>query len=114
MTQHKRQIPNTKSNKTHKILASVIALIVGLSSHSLLAASQGTNIIGSDESPTVLNVVPWKSKELSVDPWKTREGPSSTILDQVLKPLDRDELRREVQYFNLLHQSEAPMFFLAE
>lgn len=65
-----------------------------------------TTIIGSQEAPTVLNIVPWRSKELSVDPWELKDGPSTTVLNQVLKPIDRDELLREVEYFNLLQQSE--------
>lgn len=77
-----------------------------LASGGVMAEEKGTTIIGSDESPTVLNVVPWKAKELSVDPWKNREGPSSSILDQALEPVDREELQREVRYFNLLHKPD--------
>ena len=90
----------------HKLIAPLI--LMALCSYSIIssATENGTTIIGSNESPTVLNVVPWKSKELSVDPWKNRAGPSSSVLNQVLEPLDRDELNREVQYFNILHGPE--------
>ena len=68
--------------------------------------AKGISIIGNQESPTVLNVVPWKSKELSVDPWETQKGPSNSMLNQVLKPLDREELLREVEYFDMLNKKE--------
>ena len=100
--QHAKQ-----SLQRHLIAAVLLAAPLMAAPMSGYAEERGTTIIGSDESPTVLNVVPWKSRELSVDPWKDREGPSSSILDQVLKPLDRDELRREVHYFNLLNDSKS-------
>ncbi|MFP5383881.1 MAG: hypothetical protein ACLGHG_07410 [Gammaproteobacteria bacterium] len=65
------------------------------------AANEGelvTNVVGSQEAPTVLNVVPWKDKEVKVE----RKSPSTSILNQVLQPLDRDVLMREVQYFRSL------------
>ena len=92
----------------HKALVKFKHIIVMLlASAPVFAEEKGTTIIGSEEAPTVLNVVPWKTKELGADPWqKTDQGPSSSILDDVLQPIDRDELRREVQYFNLLHPKE--------
>lgn len=57
-----------------------------------------TNVVGSQEAPTVLNVVPWKDKEVKVE----RKSPSTSILNHVLQPLDRDVLMREVQYFRSL------------
>lgn len=59
-----------------------------------------TNVVGSQEAPTVLNVVPWKDKEVKIE----RRSPSTSILNQVLQPLDRDVLMREVQYFRSLQE----------
>ncbi len=67
------------------------------------AASLSTNVVGSQEAPTVLNVVPWKDKEVKLE----KKSPTSTILNQVLQPLDRDVLRREVQYFRSLQEQKA-------
>lgn len=57
-----------------------------------------TNVVGSQEAPTVLNVVPWKDKAVKIE----RKSPTTSILNDVLQPLDRDVLMREVQYFRSL------------
>lgn len=61
-----------------------------------------TNVVGSQEAPTVMNVVPWKDKEVKLD----KKSPTTSILNQVLQPLDRDVLRREVQYFRSLQEQK--------
>ena len=66
----------------------------------------GTTIIGTKEAPNVLNVVPWQGKELSADPWEIRPSPAKSVLEESLQPIDRDVLRREIEYFNLIQQSE--------
>lgn len=63
-----------------------------------------TNVIGSQEAPTVLNVVPWKDKEVKLE----KKNPTSSIFNQMLQPLDRDVLQREVQYFRSLQDQKAP------
>jgi len=97
---------HTDNNKPISLaLAALISLFIFPSNG--WSVEKGTTIIGSDESPTILNIVPWKSEELDeATPLESSAAPSSSILDQVLKPLDRDELQREVQYFNLLHPEE--------
>ncbi len=61
-----------------------------------------TNVIGSQEAPTIMNVVPWKDKEVKLE----KKSPTTNILNQVLQPLDRDVLRREVQYFRSLQDQK--------
>lgn len=61
-----------------------------------------TNVVGSQEAPTVMNVVPWKDKEVKLE----KKSPTTAILKQVLEPLDRDVLRREVQYFRSLQEQK--------
>ena len=61
----------------------------------------GTNIIGSQEAPTVLNVVPWKEREVKLE----RKDPTSSLLDRVLEPLDQDVLLREIEYHQRLNAS---------
>lgn len=61
-----------------------------------------TNVVGSQEAPTVMNVVPWKDKEVKLD----KKSPTTSILNQVLQPLDRDVLNREVQYFRSLQEQK--------
>lgn len=59
-----------------------------------------TNVIGSQEAPNVLNVVPWKSRDVKLE----KTDPSSALLNRVLEPLDQDVLMREIQYHELLSQ----------
>lgn len=70
-----------------------------------LALDEGTTIIGTKEAPNVLNVVPWQTKELSKDPWQSTPSHKSELLNDTLKPIDGDELQRQVDYFNLLQHS---------
>lgn len=70
-----------------------------------LALEEGTTIIGTKEAPNVLNVSPWQARELSVDPWDAEPSLDSQLLNDSLKPVDQDELRRQMEYFNLLHHS---------
>jgi len=49
-----------------------------------------------------MNVVPWKDKEVKLE----KKSPTTNILNQVLQPLDRDVLRREVQYFRSLQDQK--------
>lgn len=66
------------------------------------APTVGTNVIGTQEAPTVLNVVPWKDKEVKLE----KKDPTSSLLNRVLEPLDQDVLRREVEYYRILNQEQ--------
>jgi hypothetical protein len=88
-------------NQYQAVLALVLVSLLPLAAN----AETGTNIIATEESPTVLNVVPWQTKELQVNPWDATEKPKSAVLDNALNPVDKDELKREVDYFNQLHNS---------
>ncbi|MDX1802714.1 MAG: hypothetical protein R3292_01450 [Alcanivorax sp.] len=59
-----------------------------------------TNVIGSQEAPTVLNVVPWKDREVKLK----KKDPTSALLNRVLEPLDQDVLTREIEYHDLLNK----------
>ncbi len=64
---------------------------------------EGTAIIGNKELPNVLYIVPWKSPE-SV----TLEGPKFTsVLDEILQPVDRATFRQQVNYHNELYPPDA-------
>lgn len=64
------------------------------------SGSLTTNVIGSQEAPTVMNVVPWKDKEVKLE----KQDPTSSLLNRVLEPLDQDVLMREVDYYRILNQ----------
>lgn len=91
--------------KTNQIRQWVALTVFACSSPLAWALDEGTTIIGTKEAPNVLNVVPWQSKELSKDPWQSTPSHKSDLLNDTLKPVDRDELQRQVDYFNLLQHS---------
>lgn len=57
------------------------------------------NIQGASELPKVLYIVPWKKAEIGDKPVKVNR-----IVDEVLAPVDRDILRRQI---NFHEQSQA-------
>ena len=59
---------------------------------------EGTAIIGNQELPKVLYIVPWKSSELP----DLSEPPLQSLIDDALAPVDREEFRREVLYHDAL------------
>ncbi len=61
-----------------------------------------TQVHGNQELPKVLYIVPWQKS----NPGDLMGRPVNTLLDEVLAPLDRDEFRRQVEYFNDLAGEE--------
>ena len=59
---------------------------------------EGTDIIGNQELPKVLYIVPWKPSELP----DLSEPPLQSLIDDALAPVDREEFRREVLYHDAL------------
>lgn len=58
------------------------------------AGSAGrTDVIGSQEAPTVFNVVPWKDKPSRLP----KKEVTTSILRETLQPLDPEILRREIE-----------------
>lgn len=51
------------------------------------------DVIGSQEAPTVFNVVPWKDKPSRLP----KKEVTTSILRETLQPLDPDILRREIE-----------------
>lgn len=55
----------------------------------------GMSIIGNDEAPKALYIVPWKSSEIGVE----------TSLDMMLNegdvPVDRDVFRRQLEFYQV-------------
>lgn len=92
-----------RSNRLMRIL---MLAGVAMASQWGWSLDEGTTIIGTKEAPNVLNVVPWQNRELNVDPWDSKPSLDSQLLNDSLKPVDQDELRRQVEYFNLLQHSD--------
>ena len=59
---------------------------------------EGTQIRGNRELPKVLYIVPWKQPL----PTELVGRPATSVLDEVLSPVDRDVFERQVRYHSLL------------
>jgi len=57
-----------------------------------------TTVTGDREQPKVMYIVPWKSSDIGDLSGK----PMNSLLDEALAPVDRDEFKREVVYFDVV------------
>jgi hypothetical protein len=55
-------------------------------------------VTGDREQPKVMYVVPWKSADMGDLSGK----PMNSLIDEALAPVDRDEFKREVVYYNVM------------
>ncbi len=79
------------------ILLLTAGILPGLRAEERLEM-EGTAIIGNQELPKVLYIVPWKPSELP----EVSEPPLQSLIDDALAPVDREEFRREVIYQDAL------------
>ena len=56
----------------------------------------GISIIGNKEAPKSLYIVPWKSSEVGVE-----SDLVSSLMDDKLKPLDKEVFMRELEFYQL-------------
>jgi hypothetical protein len=61
----------------------------------------GMSVVGNDDAPKALVIVPWKSSVLG----DTLSAPRS--LDDGLRPVDRDVFLRELAYYRIQSESVA-------
>ena len=64
------------------------------SSSTVTEAVSESDVVGSKEAPGIFNVVPWKEKNVQLQ----KNEVSTSILRETLQPLDRDVLRREIEF----------------
>ncbi len=62
----------------------------------------GATIIGNQELPKALHIVPWKSTE----PGELAGRPMNSLVNEILAPVDRDVFLRELQYYEAVHSFE--------
>lgn len=60
-----------------------------------------TNIQGASELPKVLYIVPWKKTSPDEKPIKM-----NTMVDEVMAPVDRNVLRRQIRYYKSQQAAE--------
>lgn len=58
----------------------------------------GISIIGNKEAPKSLYIVPWKNSEVGV-----RSSLISGLLDESMKPIDKEVFMRELDFYELSH-----------
>jgi len=83
-------------------IAQLICAGLLLISHSAKAERlimQGTAVIGNQELPKVLYIVPWKKSELP----DLSDPPLESLIDEALKPIDRNVFRRQVEFYQTLN-----------
>ena len=62
-----------------------------------------TQITGNRELPKVMVIVPWKTAE----PAALAGRPVNSLVEEVLTPIDRDVMRRTLDYYKLLAETPA-------
>ena len=60
-------------------------------------------VTGDREQPKVMYIVPWKKSDIGDQSGK----PMNSLLDEALAPVDRDEFKREVAYYDAV-RADAP------
>ena len=55
----------------------------------------GMSIVGNDEAPKSLYIVPWKSSEIGM------ENSLDAMLDEKDTPVDRDVFKRQLDFYNV-------------
>ncbi len=58
----------------------------------------GISIIGNKEAPKSLYIVPWKNSEVGV-----RSSLTSGLLDDSMRPIDKEVFMRELEFYELSH-----------
>jgi hypothetical protein len=56
----------------------------------------GISIVGNNEAPKSLFIVPWKASEIGSD-----SGLRSSMMNDAMKPVDREVFMREVDYYEI-------------
>ena len=59
----------------------------------------GMSIVGNDEAPKSLYIVPWKSSEIGV------ETSLNMMLNEGDVPVDRDVFKRKLEFYNISHEN---------
>ncbi len=95
------------SHTPHKNILNLLLLLVAISLSALATAEQkmdldGMSVIGNQELPKALFIVPWKDPEASLAP----DRPVNSLLDEALQPVDPEVFRRKLDYFDTVHKKD--------
>ena len=76
-------------------IVTVVACVVPVNAEEVKAIS-GMSIVGNNEAPKSLYIVPWKSSEIGME-----ADLSSNLLNESLTPVDKDVFLREIKFYNV-------------
>ncbi len=63
---------------------------------------EGMSVMGNQELPKALFIVPWKEAESALVP----DRPLNSLMNDVLQPVDPDVFRRRLRYFDEVHNTD--------
>jgi len=96
--------PETVARAVIARLAAALALAIAVP-YALAAGSEaddeakvisGMSIVGNNEAPKSLFIVPWKSSEIGFE-----TGLTSGIMDDAMRPVDREVFMREIEFYEI-------------
>ncbi|HHJ12781.1 MAG TPA: hypothetical protein ENJ79_00155 [Gammaproteobacteria bacterium] len=64
---------------------------------------EGMSVIGNQELPKALFIVPWKATEIARAP----DRPVNSLVNDSLQPVDPDVFRRKLHFFDMLHKNDS-------
>jgi hypothetical protein len=93
------------ADRLKKLISMLFIAAIGASS-STGAEQQmdmdGMSVIGNQELPKALFIVPWKDPEASLAP----DRPVNSLIDEALQPVDPEVFRRKLDYFDTVHKKD--------
>ena len=93
------------ADRLKKLISTLFIAAIGASS-STGAEQQmdmdGMSVIGNQELPKALFIVPWKDPEASLAP----DRPVNSLIDEALQPVDPEVFRRKLDYFDTVHKKD--------
>ena len=109
---HSRQLEPLKPSfrrrpESRRFLQSILLLLAVAGQPSPASAEQqldmdGMSVIGNQELPKALFIVPWKDPEASLAP----DRPVNSLIDEALQPVDPEVFRRKLDYFDTVHKKD--------
>ncbi len=91
-----------------KIRFSLLLSLVMIASPPVMAADgkgssepkmlSGMSVVGNDEAPKSLFIVPWKSSEIGFETNLNRG-----MMDDSLRPVDKEVFMREIDFYEIRH-----------
>jgi hypothetical protein len=97
--------PGAAAVRGQGLKAAVMTLLLICNPASLQAAEgaepkmlSGISVVGNNEAPKSLFIVPWKSSEIGFE-----TNLNAGLMDDSLRPVDRDVFMREIYFYEIRH-----------